>query len=259
VDRAELQIVLTEQPQSTVGQAPSPTNQQTFTLNPPRFNPTMLAIQQRAVEMEYESLFGPRQRPPTPRTERPQQTVGEAALGTLTGAGAAGLGSTLTAFAKAIGPVGIAAIAAAGGLFLLNRRVNQLADTYGQYNAQIALAQAQAQVRGTLGDIRRADESAPNFARYIEAQSHLEQEWKDVETNLLNALLPLATTAVDSLTILLAIVKPITEGLAFLSKTADELSGLTDFVRDIRNLFRRQTENTENQFDTRQLFAVPEL
>lgn len=67
-----------------------------------------------------------------------------------------------------------------------------------KYNGQLAVAQARAEVRQTLGDIRRGNLLAPELSKFVEARSRLEDKGQDLLAKLLVPLLPHATTLVNA-------------------------------------------------------------
>lgn len=271
MDRAELQIVLTEAPNPTGGPQPSPSaSNNTFTLNQPKFNPAMLAIQQRAVEMEYESMFGKKQPERTTPKEPPDQLAGvsNAAVSTLTGPGASAfgmLGSVAAQTAKALGPLGVGALALTGGFVLLKRSIDSLVDRYAQYSPAIATAQAFAEVRQIFGDMRRANQLGTSFSRYIEVQSRLDQSFQDLKANVIESLTP---TLIDLMTGLNVIIDSLNKFSIdnIVKAVVDSLTGQRPLVPDIRRELRQIIANQQSQMDIvvgtsaepRQI-AVPEI
>lgn len=121
--------------------------------------------------------------------------------------GAANAASASSSLAKAMGPLGVAATATALGLNALDRVIQPLIQNYADYNPQVAMAQAMAEVRTTFGDMRRAQESGPQLASYIKAQTELQQKWEDVKVGLLTKLMPIAEAIMELISTLLPIVQ----------------------------------------------------
>lgn len=97
------------------------------------------------------------------------------------------------------GWLGTAAGEAAKALGGVMQELNQTADKYGQYNAQIAQAQAIAEVRTELGNLRRAGESAPDLAKFVQLQSDLQQQFEDIKIRLLSKLLETVNPAMEAI------------------------------------------------------------
>lgn len=69
----------------------------------------------------------------------------------------------------------------------LRKQVSATSDAYmqtarqlAQYSGALASATAQAEIRGITGDIRRAQQLAPDLARFIDAQSKAQETQKDI-------------------------------------------------------------------------------
>lgn len=92
-------------------------------------------------------------------------------------------------FIPIIGKVAIVGGEAAKALASFMQEVSRTADRYGEYNAQIAQAQAIAEVRQTLGDFRRAQEGGPQLARFVQNQADLQQRFEDIKIKLLTRIL----------------------------------------------------------------------
>jgi hypothetical protein len=135
--------------------------------------------------------------------------------GTLGGMMGPGVGAgidiaSMVAGAGAMGPlamVGVAAAGAAIGLKAFDRGIQPLIDRFSHYSAAIAGAEAQADVRRQLNDMRRAEQAGPRFAEYINARSNLSETWEDIKTVLTDSLAPIATTMLGLLQLLLEALK----------------------------------------------------
>jgi hypothetical protein len=69
----------------------------------------------------------------------------------------------------------------------LRKQISATSDAYmqtarqlAQYSGALASATAQAEIRGITGDIRRAQQLAPDLARFIDAQSKAQETQKDI-------------------------------------------------------------------------------
>lgn len=161
---------------------------------------------------------------------------GESAAGAAAAAG--GLATAAGAAAAALAPVAVAAVAVAIGMKAIDSVVSPLVQKYGEYNAQIARAQAMAEVRQTYGDIRRANENAPELAQYVELQSRMEQSFEDVKVALISRLLPIANSIMEIVTALMpffdALLIPVKGILAVIEIVAEGIKKILIFLRIIK-------------------------
>lgn len=81
----------------------------------------------------------------------------------------------------------------------LMQEVDKTTERYGQYSPEIAQAQAIAEVRQSLGDIRRSQEVGGELARYVEQRSKVEQKIEDIKVGLLSKLMPSITKILELL------------------------------------------------------------
>jgi hypothetical protein len=143
--------------------------------------------------------------------------------------GAAGAaGAVMTTFAESFGSVGLVATAVAVSLgavavsgWALARMFNEQAHQYEQFSAPLAQATALADVRQTLGDVRRAQEVGPSLARFVEAQSKLEQTVQDVGADIVRELGPTMVAILENTKELITTFGPAISSLVMLV----ELSG----------------------------------
>ncbi len=118
------------------------------------------------------------------------------------GAEAAEAGGAMAGLEAATGPIGIAigAFVAAVEVFkAATNQIDQAAQKYGQYSPEIARAQAQADVRNTLGNLKRSQEIGSEMVYYIKAQTDLQQTWEDTKVMLLKQIIPSVTIALQML------------------------------------------------------------
>lgn len=81
----------------------------------------------------------------------------------------------------------------------LMQAIDKTADRYAEFSPEIASAQAMAEVRQTMGDLRRSREVGPELARYIIAQSEMQQKFEDIKVKLLTKMLPIVTGILKTL------------------------------------------------------------
>lgn len=154
-----------------------------------------------------------------------------------------GLNKAAGTAAGALGPIGIVAAGVAAGMLALDRAVKPLIETYGQYNVQLAQASAQADVRTTLADVRRADQIGPNISRYVDARSRLENSFQDVVTRLLDAVLPIAENILNFMALIFDILKA---GLALIQPLVDIFSIPNKILGDIYREIAKFTAGEDN-------------
>jgi hypothetical protein len=113
----------------------------------------------------------------------------------------AAMGQSMESFSSAtfnVGGIVMAQIPKAVGsvvssLAELTQSLTATAHRYGEYNPQIAIAEAMGEVRQVMGDLRRAQQVAPEMSRFLEARADLEQTLEDIKANLLTEIVPMAT------------------------------------------------------------------
>jgi hypothetical protein len=108
-------------------------------------------------------------------------------------------GEELTKYVPVLGYMTVATGEAGKALAGLMQNLDKTAQRYGEYSPEIAQAQAYAEIRQTMGDFRRAQESASELARYVYVQADLQQKFEDIKIKLLNQLLPIVTGILETL------------------------------------------------------------
>ena len=105
------------------------------------------------------------------------------------GSAADSAGDTMMHFIPAVG-IATKALGAFGtAIGTVMESLDSAADLYGQYNPTIAQAQAVAEIRQVMGDLRRSREAGPELARYIENASELQQRFEDIKVKLMSRVL----------------------------------------------------------------------
>jgi hypothetical protein len=130
---------------------------------------------------------------------------------------------------------------------------------YGEFNPQIALAQAQSEMIGMMNDIRRAQEIAPDLVRYIKARTDLEQKYEDMKIRILQQLMPLVTAGMGGIEAVLPLVEQlITIGRLILENTPG-LNILVVLQRIKEALEAQQEENFDPLEIIRQQEGIKDL
>jgi hypothetical protein len=104
----------------------------------------------------------------------------------------AGLMPVVGYFAVAIGESGKA-------LSQLMQAIDATAKHYEESNVNIAMASAQAEVRQTMRDMQRGQLLGNNLGTYVTAKSKLENDVEDIKARLLDTMMPLIITIVQSM------------------------------------------------------------
>lgn len=160
------------------------------------------------------------------------------------------IGSAGESVAKFVPPLGWMAVAAgeaAKSLAGLMQNLDKTAERYGQYSPEIAQAQAIAEVRQTMGDLRRSRDAAPGLARYIQTRTDMQQKFEDIKIALLTRML----AALNPMLVLLEKIVPNGEGVGnALDTVAANLGGavgslylLTQIAGEISNTMRPGVED----------------
>lgn len=98
--------------------------------------------------------------------------------------------------------LGEAANVAAG----LMDNFNKMADKYGEYSPEIAQAQAMAEIRGIIGNMQRAQQSGGELARFIQAQSEMQQKFEEIKIAIWMRILPVLTATLEAVNNILSIL-----------------------------------------------------
>lgn len=111
-----------------------------------------------------------------------------------------GTGSATSAAVAAIPYVGIAlAIGGAikGAIGDLMDSINSRVEKYAQYNPEVAQAQAQAEIKTIMGDMRRSRETSQEMAGFIQAQTEAQQRFEDIKVKVLSKIVPVLTQILE--------------------------------------------------------------
>lgn len=68
---------------------------------------------------------------------------------------------------------------------------------YGEYDAGIATALAEAEVRQTIGDIQRAHQVSEDMGKFVLAKQDLQDKWEEIKINLMKELIPYVTKILE--------------------------------------------------------------
>ncbi len=141
--------------------------------------------------------------------------------------------------------VGAIVGATLAGAKMITAAVKEQSGRIAMFSPIGARAQAEANVTAILGDIRRGREHGPDIARFITAQSRLDQSWEDFKVKLL----PLATQMVELLTVL---AKPAQTAFSLIEWLWNGITGgpftIIDWIFDTKlsPITRALDENAKN-------------
>lgn len=138
--------------------------------------------------------------PPAPATAEVAATG--AAEAAAAGEGASAIGG----LAAAAGPATVAIVAigaAAKAAAVVIGELDRAAERYGEYSPEVAQAQAMVEIRREMNNMRRAQESGTDLARYVQAQGQLQENFEEIKIKLLMAVAPLITTMAQTLNMIL--------------------------------------------------------
>jgi hypothetical protein len=133
----------------------------------------------------------------------------------------AGVVRSLAAVVPVVGALAAAVAATVLVIKRLNSELNREADTYSNYNPNVAQAEAMAELRRTINDMRRANESGSDLSKFIEAQSKASESWEDFKLRFMESIMPLMEGLMEfievALPVLQVILTPLEMMLKFLS------------------------------------------
>ena len=112
----------------------------------------------------------------------------------------------------------------------LMQAIDKTAERYSEYSPEISQAQAIAEVRQTLGDLRRAQEIGLEMSRYIQAQADVQQRFEDIKIRLLTKVLPVVTRILEAIDSVMATGEGISETIGSLLQPLAELSGFASMM-----------------------------
>lgn len=113
--------------------------------------------------------------------------------------------------------------------------VDATAKRYGEFSPDIAVAQAMVEVQHTMGELRRAQESGPELARYLRAQVDLQQSYEDLKIRLLLKIMPIITTIVT-------FTENFVSGVDIISSIVEALNPLYGLLEALRRVANAQED-----------------
>ena len=157
-------------------------------------------------------------------------------------------GDTVSKVGEKIPILGTAAVVAGESLKALAgvmQELNKTADRYGEYSPAIAQAQAIAEVRQVMGDFRRSQQIGPEMAKFIMAQSDMQQRFEDIKIRLLTKIVPIIVRLLEVVEAAVAAGEVmITPLVAPLAVIAEVMSQLLNLQRDAQ---RQEVVDPTNQ------------
>jgi hypothetical protein len=121
-----------------------------------------------------------------------------------------------------------------------------MADRLAKYSPDIAAAKAQADMRGILRDMERAQKLGPELAKFVDMKARADQSWEDVKSAFMIKLMPTLIKIMETLGAIL-------EGLGALERavevaneeTGGALGSLFDFLIPSAGVGLRLLKKTE--------------
>lgn len=123
----------------------------------------------------------------------------------------------------------------------LMNAIDGTAKRYGEFSPQIAQAQAMAEVNHTMGEIRRAQESGPELARFVQMQGRLQEKFEDIKIKVLMKILPLVEAIGDAIEGLMPTANAMEGSAGQLANIATGVGVLGSVGQMIANLMADQT------------------
>lgn len=126
-----------------------------------------------------------------------------------------------------------------------------VADRYTQYSGPLSSASALIEARSTINDLRRAQESGPELARYITQRAEIQQKIEDVKLDFIRAALPLMmafmalfeNTLLPTLAAIAKVIKVPMDVISFIDEKLKEILRLGMSMKQAQDLMK-QTDLT---------------
>lgn len=147
------------------------------------------------------------------------------------GAGISGVGEKLSTALPMVGGFVMALGKGTEAFGKLVGAINEVAERYGEFSPEIASAQAMAEIAQTMGDMRRAQEVGPELAKFIVAQSEMQQKFEDLKIKLLMQIVPAVTRILEIMDMGIEVqgietaIQNLTTPLAALASVGAEMAG----------------------------------
>lgn len=147
----------------------------------------------------------------------------------------AALGDAASSAGEYLGSFGYLVIGAGESLKAFSTVMQALDATskrYGEYSPEIAQAQAVAEVQQTMGDLRRAQEVGPELAKYLIAQSDLQQHFEDSKAKFIAKITPIITRILEVVDMAVTSGEGIQNAILSLLKPLGEIFGISQTIRE---------------------------
>lgn len=110
------------------------------------------------------------------------------------------------------------------------KELDKSVERYGEYSPVIAQAQAVAEIRQTMGDLRRAQEVGKTMAQYVMAQSDLQQKFEDIKVKLMVKIIPIITRILEVLEFIMPSGEGIENAINALLAPLKAIPGATELI-----------------------------
>ena len=109
----------------------------------------------------------------------------------------------MAGLSEAVGKISFVAGEIGKVLSGLMENFTRMADRFGEYNPEIAQAQAMAEINRTMNDMRRAQQSGGELARFIREQSEFQQRFEEMKMKVWSKILPVLTSILSGVNAIL--------------------------------------------------------
>lgn len=141
----------------------------------------------------------------------------------------------------------------------LMHEIDKTADRYGEYSPEIAQAQAIAEIRLTLGDLRRSREVETQLARYVQTQAEMQEKFEDIKVKLLVRILPVVTRIMEKIDMALSNAERVEHAISSLLEPLSRIPGaINSFEGTMRQATTPEpTDPTEILFGPNMVLPIP--
>lgn len=147
-----------------------------------------------------------------------------------------------------LGTAAVVAGEALKGFAALMKALDQTADKYGQYNPEIASAQAVAEIHETMGDFRRSQQVGKEMAEYVMARSDMQQKFEDTKIKLMQKIVPIVVKMLKVGEGLMPVVEGVASIVAILIDPVGEImKGIQKLVGAEEDKNREKIEDPAQQ------------
>lgn len=142
-------------------------------------------------------------------------------------------------FGKAVGET-------IGALGAVMKALDGMVNRYATFSPQLQLGLAQAEIRQTLGDMRRAQESGPALLQYLQQRTDLQQKFEDIKIRILQRIMPAVLRVMELVEALLPLGEASLEPLLLMANALAEIASAAGGI--LGNQERAQQQERQADF-----------